>query len=43
MPNKDSIIQFKFGLQTNFNTLSKDPNTIYFTTDEQRFYVGDVE
>ena len=30
MPNKDSIIQFKFGLQTNFNTLSKDPNTIYF-------------
>lgn len=43
MPNKDSIIQFKFGLQTNFNALEKDANTIYFTTDEQRFYVGDVE
>lgn len=43
MPSKDSIIQFKFGLQTNFDALSKDANTIYFTTDEQRFYVGDVE
>lgn len=43
MPNKDSIIQFKFGLQTNFDALTKDANTIYFTTDEQRFYVGDVE
>lgn len=43
MPSKNSIIQFKFGLQTNFDALTKDANTIYFTTDEQRFYVGDVE
>lgn len=43
MPSKDSIIQFKFGLQTNYDKLTKDANTIYFTTDEQRFFVGDVE
>ena len=44
MPASNKIIQFKYGLQTNFDKLAtKDVNTIYFTTDEQRLFVGDTE
>lgn len=44
MPATNGIIQFKYGLQENYNSLAdKNLNTIYFTTDEQRLFVGDVE
>lgn len=44
MPTLNQDIQFKFGLQANYTAITeKDPSTIYFTTDKQRMYVGDVE
>lgn len=44
MPNVNSMIQFKYGLQNKYDAItSKDINTVYFTTDEQRLFVGDVE
>ena len=44
MPTLNQDIQFKFGLQANYTSITeKDPNTVYFTTDKQRMYVGDVE
>lgn len=44
MPATNGIIQFKYGLQAKYDGLTnKDLNTIYFTTDEQRLFVGDVE
>lgn len=44
MPATNGIIQFKYGLQGKYDSLAtKDLNTIYFTTDEQRLFVGDVE
>ena len=44
MPNINNIVQFKYGLQANFDMLEKkDINTIYFTTDEQRLFVGNLE
>lgn len=44
MPATNGIIQFKYGLQEKYDSLAtKDLNTIYFTTDEQRIFVGDVE
>ena len=44
MPNTNSIISFKYGLQANFDAITtKDTNCVYFTTDKQRMFVGDVE
>lgn len=44
MPNLNSVIQFKYGLQSGYDALpTKDLNTIYFTTDEQRLFVGETE
>lgn len=44
MPNINSVIQFKYGLQAGYDALqTKDLNTIYFTTDEQRLFVGETE
>lgn len=44
MPSSNSILQFKYGLQSSYNAItSKDLNTIYFTTDEQRLFVGETE
>lgn len=44
MPNINSVIQFKYGLQAGYDALqTKDLNTIYFTTDEQRIFVGETE
>lgn len=44
MPSTNSILQFKYGLQESYNSLTnKDLNTIYFTTDEQRLFVGETE
>lgn len=44
MPSANSVLNFKYGLQSNYNAIStKDVNTIYFTTDEQRLFVGDIE
>lgn len=44
MPTKDSMIQFKYGIQSNYDKITtKDLNTVYFTTDSQRLFVGDTE
>lgn len=44
MPSANSNIQFKYGLQSNFELIAaKDANTVYFCTDSQRMFVGDVE
>lgn len=44
MPATNGIIQFKYGLQAKYDSLAnKDLNTIYFTTDNQRLFVGDTE
>lgn len=44
MPNKDSRVLFKAGLFENYTTIEqKDTNTIYFCTDTQQMFVGDVE
>lgn len=44
MPTKDQMIQFKYGIQSNYDKITtKDLNTVYFTTDSQRLFVGDTE
>lgn len=44
MPSAQSMIQLKYGLQTSYDGIdTPDTNTIYFTTDSQRLFVGDVE
>lgn len=43
MPSTNSQILFKYGLQSAFDALTKDSNTIYFITDTNRIYVGDFE
>lgn len=44
MPSPASVIQFKYGLAANYaNIENKDVNTVYFTTDTQQLYVGDIE
>lgn len=43
MPSTNSQILFKYGLQSAFDALTKDSNTIYFVTDTNRIYVGDSE
>lgn len=44
MPSAYSMIQFKYGLAANYAAIEqKDVNTVYFTTDTQQLYVGDIE
>lgn len=44
MPEIKQLIQFKYGLQNKYDLLkAKDTNTIYFTSDKQRLFVGDIE
>lgn len=43
MPNANSAVQLKYGLQAAFDSLTKDANTIYFVTDTNRFFVGGTE
>lgn len=44
MPSADQLIQFKYGLQENYDKIAtKNLNTIYFTTDTQRLFVGETE
>lgn len=44
MPSVNSMIQFKYGLQANYELIeAKDLNTVYFCTDSQRMYVGETE
>lgn len=43
MPQIESMIKFGYGLQSKYDSLSPDVNTIYFCTDTQRMFVGDVE
>lgn len=44
MPAINQLIQFKYGLQNKYDQLqAKDTNTIYFTSDKQRLFVGDIE
>lgn len=43
MPSANAKIKFKAGLQSSFDKLTKDLNTVYFITDTQRFFVGETE
>lgn len=44
MPVVNEVIQFRFGLQSNFDNIEeKEVNTIYFCTDSQRLFLGDME
>lgn len=44
MPSADQLVQLKYGLQENYDKIAaKDLNTIYFTTDTQRLFVGETE
>lgn len=44
MPTVNQNVQFKAGLQSNYESLSpKDLNTLYFCTDTQRMFVGETE
>lgn len=44
MPTAKSKVSFKYGLQASYNAItSKDVNTLYFATDSQRLFAGDVE
>lgn len=44
MPSADQLVQVKYGLQENYDKITaKDLNTIYFTTDTQRLFVGETE
>lgn len=44
MPSANELVQLKYGLQENYDKItSKDLNTIYFTTDSQRLFVGETE
>lgn len=43
MPATNGILNFKYGLQAKYDALTKDLNTVYFTTDEQRLFVGETE
>lgn len=43
MPATNGVLNFKYGLQAKYNALDKDLNTVYFTTDEQRLFVGETE
>lgn len=44
MPSVNEMINFKYGLQANYDLIEeKDLNTVYFTTDTQRMFVGETE
>ena len=43
MPSANAKINFKAGMQSSFDKLTKDLNTVYFITDTQRFFVGETE
>lgn len=44
MPNIKNVVKFKFGLQAGFDKIrSKDLNSLYFTTDTHRLFVGETE
>lgn len=44
MPANKGVVDFKYGLQSAYTGLAaKDLNTLYFTTDTQRLFVGETE
>lgn len=44
MPEIKGVVDFKYGLQSAYTGLdAKDVNTLYFTTDTQRLFVGETE
>lgn len=44
MPNLNNQVKFAFGLQSGFDGIvSKNADTLYFTTDTKRLYIGDAE
>lgn len=44
MPATNQPIKFLYGLQSHYTPIQpKDANTLYFTTDTQRLFVGDTE
>lgn len=44
MPSANQQVKFLYGLQEKYTQIqSKDANTLYFTTDTQRLFVGDTE
>lgn len=39
-----NIVQFKQGLKSNYLSIeTKDPNTLYFCTDTQEFFLGSAQ
>ena len=43
MPAIKGVVDFKYGLQSAYSQATKDVNTLYFTTDTQRLFVGETE
>lgn len=44
MPAIKGVVDFKYGLQSAYTGIAaKDVNTLYFTTDTQRLFVGETE
>jgi len=37
-----AALPIKSGLQANYNALTRDPNTLYITSDTKRLYYGDI-
>jgi hypothetical protein len=38
-----TLLSIKKGPQSGYDALVKDDNTIYFTTDTHRLYIGNIE
>ena len=43
MPVAKQVLKFKYGTQAAYTAATKDLNTIYFTTDSNRLFVGETE
>lgn len=43
MPVAKQVLKFKYGTQAAYTAAIKDLNTIYFTTDSNRLFVGETE
>lgn len=43
MPQLDYRVKFRYGLQSRYDALTPDVSTVYFCTDTQRLFVGDIE
>lgn len=43
MPTTNNKVRFKFGTASAYTSATKDPDTIYFTTDDKKIHVGSDE